>query len=591
MISDVVLGGLTKAMETLSNQIREAISFAETAQKSSLALGMTFQQTRTQLGSTMEGLRGDMNQRFGAAIMGLEAGMQGNTAGVAKLINQQQLTGTSFAKTATAVAVLESSLGLSRDTTNILSENLLKTGAEYAISTDKLVDAIDALKSTFPAQALAGMGSNVMEAVTLLQAELGPQLAGPLQSVMKMIMDTSMEGYERLVKLGIGDSRERLSASRSTAEAFQIFKDAVVTASDSFKSVAGDASKGFFQIGVASEVFGQQTIDFTTVADNFGKRVKTENDAMEDFGNQLSVLKSEILQPLTDTLSKFYPIILKSFQALSASARKVVERFSTFLEGTLPKADKVFKEATLAVIDFAIFGLNQFDRFRKYMGVVIDDVFPKIKDAFISVNTAIHYGIIVPIELVKMTFTSLMQSLDMAYAAFLLAAKGLLELMDSLQVLGDWTEEIKDVDKALNDFGQRTLERTNDFFDSVNTIASDPAKTAAELSKKLKDINDDPNLLGNKYLSDIRDQFERGDEIQREQNKHLKEINAKTPEIATTPEFLDETANMLGRSIEAILGVGRDTTAAEMLEELKLANEQRAAQGDKNPSSMIDTGS
>ena len=59
--------------------------------------------------------------------------------------------------------------------------------------------------------------------------------------------------------------------------------------------------------------------------------------------------------------------------------------------------------------------------------------------------------------------------------------------------------------------------------------------------------------------------------------KDASEETAKNtaPEIKTTPEFLDQTANMLGRSIEGILGVGRDTTSEEMLEELRTANEQR----------------
>jgi hypothetical protein len=64
--------------------------------------------------------------------------------------------------------------------------------------------------------------------------------------------------------------------------------------------------------------------------------------------------------------------------------------------------------------------------------------------------------------------------------------------------------------------------------------------------------------------------------VNEDSKKNLEEINAKTPEIKTTPEFLDQTANMLGRSIEGILGVGRDTTSEEMLDELRTANEQRA---------------
>ena len=88
-----------------------------------------------------------------------------------------------------------------------------------------------------------------------------------------------------------------------------------------------------------------------------------------------------------------------------------------------------------------------------------------------------------------------------------------------------------------------------------------------------------------KALEAARKKIEEGNGFGRKQNENMeklvkesKEINRKTPEIATTPEFLDETANMLGRSIEGILGIGKDATSAEILEELKVANQQRAEQ-------------
>ena len=40
---------------------------------------------------------------------------------------------------------------------------------------------------------------------------------------------------------------------------------------------------------------------------------------------------------------------------------------------------------------------------------------------------------------------------------------------------------------------------------------------------------------------------------------------------------------MLSENIESILGIGADTTSSEMLEELRIANEQRAAQEASSP--------
>tara|TARA_R100000951_G_scaffold74617_2_gene62877 strand:+ start:1949 stop:3739 length:1791 start_codon:yes stop_codon:yes gene_type:complete len=579
VLSDVAIGGLTKAMDALSSQLKEAMSFADNAQRASLALGTTFKSTNEQLGGTMKGLRGDITQKFGAAIAGMEAGLQGNTAGVAKLINQQQLTNTNSAKTAAAFAGLEVSLNTSRDQTNTLSESLIETGAEYQISTDKLVDAIDALKSTFPAQALAGMGDKVMGAVTKLQGELGPQLGGQLNSVMKMVMDTSMEGYEKLTKLGISDVRERLAAAQDASEAQSILKDAFVTASDSFKTVAGDASKGFFQIGVASEVFGSESIKFTEIANNLGERVKQEGADAADFGQTLANLKAEILTPFTEALAKFYPIIIKSFEALSLVARRVVQQFSKFVESTLPAADKIFKTVTLKLLDFAITGFNLFSKLKKSISLIVDDVWPKFKDTLMSLQTLFHFAIIVPLELVKVTFTSFVNGLDTLYAALLFLVKGIYIAIEKITFgAKSYTDEIDFVNKQLTKVGERMVGRSEDIKENFKTMAQTPEKSAAQFAAAIKEINNDPNGLGNKYLLDLRKSFENGEKYQRETSVNTKNIDTKTPEIADTgPSLLEESAMALGQALESMLGVGKNTTSEEMLEELRVANMQRAA--------------
>ena len=91
-----------------------------------------------------------------------------------------------------------------------------------------------------------------------------------------------------------------------------------------------------------------------------------------------------------------------------------------------------------------------------------------------------------------------------------------------------------------------------------------------------------------KALEAARKKIEEGNGFGRKQNEELErlnktqdEVNRKTPEIATTPEFLDETANMLGRSIEGILGIGADTTSAEILEAIQEGNAIATVNGDK----------
>ena len=177
MISDIALAGLAKSMDALKGSIESAFDFAQRAEKSSLALGMSFETANNKLGGTMEDLRGDLNERFAGAIAGMEAGLQGNTAGIARLVNQQRLTGTASAKTAAAFANMEMTMGLSREATNKLASDMVEMGAEFQISTDNLVGAINMMAESFPAQKLAGMGAEVNAAVAGLQAELGPAMS------------------------------------------------------------------------------------------------------------------------------------------------------------------------------------------------------------------------------------------------------------------------------------------------------------------------------------------------------------------------------------------------------------------------------
>ena len=567
----LAITALTASMDALKTTLDKSLDFGERANKASLALGMTYSEANAKIGPAMDGLRGSIDERFAAGIAGMEAGLQGNTAGLARLVNQQRLTGTQSANTAKTIAALESQLGASRAETEHLSRSLITTSQQYEISTSELVKAVDGLKATFPAQALAGMGNKVMEATTQLQAELGPQLAGPLNSVMKMVMDTSMEGYEKLTTLGIGDVRERLSAARDAAEAQQILKDAFVTASENFESVAGNAEEGFFQIGVASEIFGQQSINFGVVADGFGKRVKKEGEEMDKFAKQMNVLRTEIMYPLQKVLTD---LVYPAFVSVAQFAKK---------------ASLIFWDGVRLILNSLT---PVYERVRDFF----KSVFEPIKNSSDKVEKALHWGIVVPVEAIKVVFNLFMNGLDGIYFATLFVTEGLLSFVNELSIMGkdlvDLDDEVRGVQNQMAESGRRIEERNERMAASIDRITMDPVESGRQLKEAFKESRDDPNGLGNRLLGSMLETLNMTEETGKLNLKETEDINRKTPDVITSPEYLDETANMLGRSIEGILGVGRDTTAEEMLEELRVANEQRAAgAGQPNNAGPIDTGS
>jgi len=621
MISDIALAGLTKSMDALKGSIESAFSFAQRAEKSSLALGMSFGQASDQLGGQMRGLRGDLNERFAGAIAGLEAGLQGNTAGIGRLINQQRLTGTASAQTAAAFAKMEMTMGLSREATNKLASDMVEMGAEFQISTDNLVGAINMMAESFPAQKLAGMGAEVNAAVAGLQAELGPAMSGPLNNVMKMIMDTSMEGYENLTKLGIGGVREQLAAAKSQEEAQMILKNAIATASDNFKSVVGDASQGYYKVGVAADTFGKSAIHLTTIQDAFGQRVKVEGEQTADFGNQLSVMKDEILLPLQEAFSEFFPIIKNVASIIATNLKEAVEslvitgmrlylefggmtgivatvkekfaEFKEYITKTLIPEIIKFKDVALVGLGIAIGVLTI-----KFTLMAITAVLPlitafgglllatlPISAPFLAIAAVVGGIVLLFTDFDKVV--SFLKNTFLDLAGFI--GKMISKLGSAVPLLGDTITAIGDsIQRATNKL--RETEQAGDAGEKKGQGSADAATKNEEVAKAAADKKKtDAEIL--KAFEEQMELDTKAFGFNEKTAKNTEELNRKTPEIATTPEFLDETANMLGRSIEAILGVGRDSTSAEMLEELRIANEQRAAQGDKTPSNMTDTGS
>ena len=334
VLKEVAVTGLRKAINELTNVMKQTFAFSDNAQKASLALGMNLRETRGKLGTSIDGLRGSLDKRFMAGMLTLEAGLQGNSAGVAKLINQQQLTGGQYQGTAKAFAKLIKIGGVQADAANALAADMISTGNEFGVSTEVLVGALNSLESNMAAMNLAEMGPQVAGAMSELQSQLGPELAGPLKNVMGMVMDTSMEGYANLQKLGIGGVREQLAAATTTAEATQILKDAFVTASDNFKTVAGDAENAYFQVGIASQVFGQSALSMTTVADGLTTGLRERNEADVEYANSLSTMKSEVLDPLREVFMSLYvaslPTLIAVFKQLKDWVQQGVDKLKNW---------------------------------------------------------------------------------------------------------------------------------------------------------------------------------------------------------------------------------------------------------------------
>ena len=553
VLTDVAAAGLNKAISELTNVMKQTFSFSDNAQKASLALGMNLRETRGKLGSSIDGLRGSLDKRFMAGMLTLEAGLQGNSAGVAKLINQQQLTGGQYQGTAKAFAKLIKIGGVQADAANALASDMISTGNEYGVSTEVLVNALNSLESNMAAMNLAEMGPQVAGAMAQLQTQLGPELAGPLKNVMGMVMDTSMEGYANLTKLGIGGVREQLAAATNTAEATQILKDAFVTASDNFKTVAGDAENAYFQVGIASQVFGESAISMTTVADGLTVGLRERNQADVDYADSLSTLKSEVLDPFKEALMSIFVAVLPTLIAVFKKASQIVK-----IAVDKVKQFYVSIGGISTTIDFV---KENFEILKKNIILVSTILLIAFKPVIIAIVAGLWSfvmavgAIVLPWALLIAAVVFLYNKVDFvregldAFGNFIkfviigslkLLRDALARMVEGIGVLiegiAKWADVMPGSD-AMEDLG-RGIQGMADMIRGMGEGGDGDGLSGADLDNAFQDqLDADARALG----------------IARESGDHLASIDAKTPD-PTGSAFMDSTIVDLSRSIESILG-------------------------------------
>jgi len=594
-VLDTTMGPLITAMDKLSETVRESFQFADRAQKASLALGVSYEQTSESLGSTMKGLRGDLSQKFQAGIASMEVGLQGNTAGIAKLINQQMLTGTQYQQTAKAFASLEVGLGLSRGQTNALAENMIGLGDKWGVSTDKLVKAMENLKDTLPAQRIAGMGPEVMQAVAMMQAKVGPQLAPELSKIMRAIFDPSVEGTATLMRLGIGNIREKFSQDRSALQNFNLLESAFKTAAERFNNIAGGSDKAFHLISRAQQAYGKTSIHFTTLVDALNDRIAKTNDTMADYGSTLKNLMKEAFVGFQGGIAKFYPHFKEVMETLSRITGVLGERFENFADslGGEKGAAETMRKFNIAIVKGAIILFTNlegiFNLFESFVVTGIPTVFNGIKDGF---HVLVRHG----------------GYLDLFTIGILLATKAMLSMADILgvenaaffkmqadQKLNDITEVAKMVQIA--DMYPHILDpdKTQAFISSLGgKLPADDSggaklfadfvykpKTDMEKAKEWmrntvsEGMGESKWIKGlNSLLQDLVGGEDTAHDDAEEQNRLLGAIEENTD---TKSGFLGESANLLGDNVRSILGFGGDATFADILQILETANDQRDA--------------
>ena len=511
---------LTKAMDELRDSFARAMDFGDEAQKASLALGTTFEQTNSDFAASIQGLRGSIDTQFRGAFMALEAGLQGNTAGVAKLINQQMLTGTAFANTARVMANLVDVGGLSLESMNLLSADIIKWGNQFGVSTDILVGALKNLSDAMPVARLSGMSENLTKAVARFQAEIGAPLAGSLQKAMSLVMDPSLDSFARLHMLGMGQAREQLTGQKSVSELLRVLKDNFGKAADQFTGLAGGINAPVHQIGIASKTLGKEAMHMRIIMDQLNDHAREQNKTAVDYANTLSTLKSEVLAPLHKALAtKFFPPLRDFADVLSAIGHTLADWAGGWIT-SLGGASKMLKDLQLLAIDGGV-----------YITEIVRGTMEMMKKAFHDMFSPGGWWDIAKVGLLSFR-VAIQDLLVEIYSSFFFSdvAKWEKAQKAGADLRGDVAKQIKANKDGWTEYTNSSSKR----FDNVITIL-------------------------NKFRGDI----EKGGRLSRVQNDylaHLAELRNKELEIAnsdttTGSQALVETRDILGENLARIMGI------------------------------------
>ena len=349
LVVDKAIGALGKLNESIQGAIRVADRFQQQTQ----GLGLSFEGAVKNFNAGIDDLRGGFVDRLVVNLTTLNAGFQGNAKGVAKLINQQQLTNGAFQKTAQALAQLEAGLGMSREATDALAENIIISGREYTIATSKLVDTIGALEKNMAPLRQAGLG-DIPSSMMRAAASFGPQLQKDFKTFLGFVFDPSMELLSKKAVANLDGFVESLG-SANEQERIKLVFDAIRKSGRQIEMLAGGADKFYSSADLPRQLIGSQTDAIYNLYKNIGEREQQSIENMALFGETIRNMRQELFVPFKAYVTE------KVVPALT----EMVSKITTFLKPIVndmgkSALDRLIKFATTFKVDTFLSGVKDF---------------------------------------------------------------------------------------------------------------------------------------------------------------------------------------------------------------------------------------
>ncbi len=325
---------LGEEINDLRKVLSKTVTLGETYQKSTLSLGLGITEVNEKLAPTMEGLRGSVEQKLNVGIHALKSGLDGNLLGINRLANQQEITGQNWQQTLGVFSQLKAIGGLQNKELNSLAEVTRWAGETYGVQSEKLVDAMGSLARSQANIGLLGGGGTILEAFNVLGSQLGPEYLGTLANVMNFIFSDSVDTYQKLALLNMGNLRDQLREADGNLDAtLKLFIEAVHRGGSVFEDIQSNSWEGLI---AATGLAGEQGKETAIIHRAIQAGMRDTQEANRNYADSLKVVFSEIMNPVKEFFIRNYETFKTFGQTIGDITSQLTNKVGAFLKSVDP---------------------------------------------------------------------------------------------------------------------------------------------------------------------------------------------------------------------------------------------------------------
>ena len=309
-------------MNLLSQAITDGISQADQYQTGALRLGMD---TNKLIGK----FPGDLSNVTGGFVAAMDSTFKQTESGMNSLGKH-----TSMAAVRTAALDgnldgliksqrrMETSLGMDEEAVDRSSKRMIQLSQQYGISSDRLVNAMEALAKSESTMAALGIGEQTNKSVMELTAKFGAGNEKLIAEFTNSMLATGSKAVQHSVLGGIQDLQTAMMQGTATSEDLE--KGILEQGNKYLNIVRGMQADGVqmnVALGQLEKLYGPGATAAMKLAQSYEKmtpeqiaKQKDQAKIQQDWGNTLKTMKEEVLTPIKVAITKNLPPMIKFFK-------------------------------------------------------------------------------------------------------------------------------------------------------------------------------------------------------------------------------------------------------------------------------------